>query len=73
MDFEVLDITHLQRKYQRFGAWDYVAFGSMIIVCSSIGLYFGFKKRKTEDTAMEYLLGGRRMSLIPISMSLIAR
>lgn len=41
-----------------------------------IGVYFGFFEKKTAkkcDEESDYLVGGRQMSVIPITMSLIAR
>ncbi|XP_005188094.2 sodium-coupled monocarboxylate transporter 1 [Musca domestica] len=58
----------------------------MLIICSAIGFYFGFieKKQKNrgqwnvgdeqprDSEALDYLVGGRRMKVFPVSMSLIA-
>lgn len=58
---------------QRFGFVDYMFFIFMLFLCILIGLYFGFYKKREASAEMEYLMGGRQMSVFPISLSLIAR
>lgn len=61
---------------QRFGWPDYVVFLLMLLSCLMIGIYFGFiekKPKKTSDQADDYLVGGRKMGVFPVTMSLIAR
>lgn len=58
---------------QRFTSFDYAFFISMLFLCIFIGLYFGFVKKREASAEMEYLMGGRKMSVFPISLSLIAR
>ncbi|XP_076687275.1 sodium-coupled monocarboxylate transporter 1 [Andrena cerasifolii] len=53
-----------------FGGWDYSVFGFMLVTCGLIGVYFGFVKKSSGED--EYLVGGRNMKTIPVSMSLIA-
>lgn len=53
-----------------FGIADYAIFSAMLVGCSGIGIYFGFFKVAT--TAEQYLLGGRRMAIIPVAVSLVA-
>lgn len=45
----------------------------MLFLCILIGLYFGFVKKRESSAEMDYLMGGRTMSVFPISLSLIAR
>lgn len=52
---------------------DYVVFGVMLIVSAFIGVYFAFFAKIKQNTTSEYLMGGKTMSIFPISMSLIAR
>ena len=54
----------------RFGIVDYVVFVGLFMVSMAIGIYFGIKGRKKESTE-QYLMGGRQMSLIPVSVSII--
>lgn len=61
---------------QKFGTPDYLVFVVMLVICSLIGIYFGFiekKSKKSSEEASDYLVGGRQMKVIPITMSLIAR
>lgn len=76
-----LSIDDLQAYLIRFTVTDYGIFVTMLICCILIGLYFGLedhKKRKktinrnSESQANEYLMGGRNMPIVPISLSLIA-
>lgn len=76
MNSPEVTIEEIQESLHKFGIWDYVMFVAMLVGCSGIGLYFacqGQKKKKDENAADEYLLGGRNMSVFPISMSLVAR
>ncbi|KAF5277491.1 hypothetical protein FQR65_LT03828 [Abscondita terminalis] len=51
-------------------AWqDYTIFFSMLGGSILIGIYFGCKKKKTND---DYLLGGKSMKVFPVAASLIA-
>ncbi|XP_047119826.1 sodium-coupled monocarboxylate transporter 1-like isoform X1 [Schistocerca piceifrons] len=52
------------------GAVDYAVFGGMLLVSAAIGVYYGFFARSSGADA--YLVGGRSMSTIPVSLSLIA-
>lgn len=54
-----------------FSWHDYGVFGLMLALSTTVGVYFGFIKRQV--TSNDYLLGGKNMSIIPVSSSLIAR
>jgi solute carrier family 5 (sodium-coupled monocarboxylate transporter), member 8/12 len=58
---------------QRFSVFDYLLFVFMLLICILIGFYFGFCKKRDSSPEMDYLMGGRKMSVFPISLSLIAR
>ncbi|KAF6202590.1 hypothetical protein GE061_002988 [Apolygus lucorum] len=49
---------------------EYIVFVVMLCVSALIGIYFGCIKGG-QDTVTGYLLGGKQMSLIPISISLV--
>lgn len=51
---------------------EYAAFAVMLGLSMMVGLYFGCVA-KQQNTVADYLLGGRHMSVFPITMSLIAR
>ncbi|KAK4874550.1 hypothetical protein RN001_013910 [Aquatica leii] len=56
--------------YLRFAAMDYLLFVFMFGVSCIIGIYFGCFHKQTTTT--DYLLGGRKMNVFPVSMSLVA-
>ena len=47
----------------QFGIWDYVVCGTTLLISSSIGVYYRFTGGK-QNTADEYLLGGKDMSVV---------
>ncbi|CAB3240360.1 unnamed protein product [Arctia plantaginis] len=65
------DVTEITRLMQRFSWIDYVVFVFMLAISAVVGVYWGFMKKQT--TQSDYLLGGRNMKVIPVSMSLVAR
>lgn len=70
------NVDDVKISLQRFGWPDYVVFVLMLVSCVGIGIYFGFfekKSKKPSDEEADYLVGGRTMGVVPISMSLIAR
>ena len=54
---------------KHFGLGDYVVFSSLLGVSLAIGIYFS---KKENNTSNDFLMGGRSMPVIPVSMSLIA-
>ncbi|GAB0091668.1 sodium-coupled monocarboxylate transporter 1 [Sergentomyia squamirostris] len=71
----VVGVDDVKISLQRFGWPDYLVFACMLISCLLIGIYFGFVKKKPKkgtEEADNYLVGGRKMSIVPIAMSLIA-
>lgn len=66
----MMTVDELGKSMQTFGIADYSVFTAMLLMCGVIGIYFGFiKKSSGED---EYLVGGRNMNTLPITLSLIA-
>lgn len=55
-----------------FSWYDYVFFCVMLALSAIIGIYFGCFGTK-QSSESEYLLGNKKMKVIPISLSLIAR
>lgn len=51
---------------------DYTVFAAMLLVSVIIGLFHGLKKRKREANADDFFTGGRKMSAIPVGLSLCA-
>lgn len=69
-------VDDIKISLQKFGMPDYVVFVMMLASCSLIGIYFGFiekKPKKTGGEESDYLVGGRQMKVVPITMSLVAR
>ena len=84
-DDKILNVSDLSSSLQHFGFIDYFVFVSMLVVCAGIGFYFGFIEKKTKKNkqanleqrrgseALDYLVGGRKMKVFPVSLSLVAR
>lgn len=70
-----LSIDEVRVELQKFAWQDYSVFLLMLAICAGIGVYFGFieKKSKAITDETDYLVGGRRMKIFPVAMSLIAR
>ncbi|XP_054287824.1 sodium-coupled monocarboxylate transporter 1-like [Macrosteles quadrilineatus] len=49
---------------------EYLVFGTMLLLSLLIGVYFGWIKK--QDTVAEYLLGGKKMGVFPVTISLVA-
>lgn len=58
---------------ERFDALDYCVFGGMLAVSALIGIYFAYFAKQKQNSTSEYLLGGRKLGIFPMSMSLVAR
>lgn len=54
-----------------FSVWDYVVFAGTILAAAGVGLFQAIRSRK-ESSSAEFLLGGRRMTAVPVAMSLTA-
>jgi solute carrier family 5 (sodium-coupled monocarboxylate transporter), member 8/12 len=85
---KILNVEDLNKSLRQFGMADYAVFCVMLVCCSLVGLYFGYEdhmkhKRKVKDKnrraseveaeAIEYLMGGRKMKVFPVAMSLVKR
>ncbi|KAI8519107.1 Sodium-coupled monocarboxylate transporter 1 [Branchiostoma belcheri] len=55
----------------RFSGWDYAVFSVMFGVSIAIGLYYACTGGK-QRTTKEYLMADRSMSVLPVSLSLLA-
>lgn len=58
-----------------FGWLDYVIFLGMLLGCSGVGVYYALKDlgaKATINFEENYLVGGRKMKIFPVAMSLIA-
>lgn len=55
-----------------FDIVDYVVFSGMLCVSVFIGIYFAFFAKQKQNTTEEYLMGGKKMGVVPIATSLVA-
>ncbi|XP_034247647.1 sodium-coupled monocarboxylate transporter 1-like [Thrips palmi] len=67
----VQDVATMGLALQRFAWPDYLVFVAMLVLCAVIGVYFGYFAPGQHDED-EYLMGGRKMQVLPISLSLVA-
>ncbi|KAH0625983.1 hypothetical protein JD844_034382 [Phrynosoma platyrhinos] len=54
-----------------FSLWDYGVFGLMLLISTSIGLFYALAKGG-QKTSEDFFTGGRQMSAIPVGLSLSA-
>lgn len=50
---------------------DYVVFALMLVVSAAVGVYFAWVDRG-QRSAGDFLMGGRRLTALPVSLSLTA-
>jgi Na+/proline symporter len=50
---------------------DYLIFILMLVISASIGIFYAIRDKRNQTTTI-FLLGGRRMSLLPVTLSLMA-
>lgn len=55
-----------------FATIDYILFGTMMGISFFIGVYYGFIRKEKQNTAVEYLLGSKKMKIWPTAISLTA-
>lgn len=77
-----INVDDMNKSLKQFGLADYVVFVLMLIICSVVGIYFGFKDHKKHQKnklksrrgsgELDYLVGGRNMQIFPVAMSLVA-
>lgn len=78
-----LDVSDVSKSLQQFSWPDYLVFILMLISCMLIGVYYGWQdhqkhknrkhKQRRGSEALDYLVGGRKMKVFPVAMSLVAR
>ncbi|XP_053696505.1 sodium-coupled monocarboxylate transporter 1-like [Sabethes cyaneus] len=78
---QALSVQDISKSLQGFGTADYAVFSCMLAVCLIIGVYFGWKDHKRcrqqktsrrNSEALDYLVGGRKLKIFPVAMSLVA-
>ena len=66
---QVPDLFTKDQLRAKFGWEEYFIFGLMLLVSLLIGVFFWWKGQKSNA---QFLLGGRSMGTLPMTMSLIA-
>lgn len=58
---------------RQFVVWDWVVFAAVLVISAVIGIYYAYKSRvdASRNTTVEYLMGGRKLKLIPVSISIL--
>lgn len=54
-----------------FQAADYVVFAVMLMISAAVGVYFAWTDRG-QSSSGDFLTGGRRLTALPVSLSLTA-
>uniref|UniRef100_A0A1I8Q8H6 Sodium-coupled monocarboxylate transporter 1 n=1 Tax=Stomoxys calcitrans TaxID=35570 RepID=A0A1I8Q8H6_STOCA len=76
-----MNVDEMRKSLQSFGWVDYLVFILMLASCAAIGIYFALQMRRkaklnqnltNKDAEDDYLVGGRKMKIFPIAMSLIS-
>ena len=68
--FTRTDLISKDDLISKFGPVNYVVFGVMLLASVIIGVFFWYKNRG-KDTE-EFLMGGRSMGTLPMTLSLVA-
>lgn len=55
-----------------FSTADYSIFALLLAASALIGLYYGFLSKRKQDSTAEYMLGGRSLNYIAVSLSVVA-
>ncbi|CAH1398746.1 unnamed protein product [Nezara viridula] len=63
--------SKLMSTLKLFNWAEYVVFFGMLLASALIGVYYGCRPKK-DVTVDDYMLGGRKMSILPVAVSLIA-
>lgn len=56
---------------KKFGIPDYVIFVLTLVISAGIGLFYAWRDKRRQSTE-NFLLGGRQMSIFPVTLSLMA-
>ena len=68
-NFNLRDLNTREELIEKFGWEEYLIFVLMLVISASIGIFFWWKGQK--DNA-EFLLGGKSMGVVPVTLSLLA-
>ncbi|XP_046659642.1 sodium-coupled monocarboxylate transporter 2-like isoform X1 [Homalodisca vitripennis] len=70
MDVINSTVSTLTSGHSHFGLVEYSIFASLLALSALIGLYIGCFQR--QNTVSDYLLGGKKMGIIPVALSNVA-
>ncbi|XP_001373100.2 sodium-coupled monocarboxylate transporter 1-like [Monodelphis domestica] len=59
------------REIGTFVVWDYLVFAAMLLISAAIGVYYAFAGGG-QQTSKDFLMGGRKMTAVPVALSLTA-
>lgn len=76
----VLTVDEVRKSLQNFGWSDYGILVFMLFSCMLVGVHFGHQKvkksvkrtSKDDSEVLDYIFGGRKLAIFPVSMSLVA-
>lgn len=71
MDAAAGGLAAFQKEPRAFSLWDYGVFGLMLLISTSIGLFYGLS-RGGQKTPEDFFTGSRAMSALPVGLSLSA-
>ncbi|XP_046396600.1 sodium-coupled monocarboxylate transporter 1-like [Ischnura elegans] len=71
-DGMVISKEGLAPKVHVLSVLDHTLFTGMLVISAVIGIYFAFFAKQKQNTTSEYLMGGKNMGIIPVSLSLIS-
>lgn len=57
---------------QLFDWVEYTVFGLSLSISLVVGIYYGFIKKKGQNTVEGYVLGQKEIKLLPMAMSLVS-
>lgn len=60
----------MAKETKTFHWLDYLIFVLILLISATIGIYYAWKDKRKQNTS-EFLLGGRNMSLLPVTLSLM--
>lgn len=63
--------TEIPLTMKTFHIIDYIIFILTLLISSAIGIFYAWKDKKCQNTT-DFLLGGRKMPLFPVALSLMA-
>ncbi|XP_055691203.1 sodium-coupled monocarboxylate transporter 1-like [Lutzomyia longipalpis] len=68
----MIELNELNNLQNVFSAVDYSVVIAMLLTSMGIGLYHSWKRRGMTSDELEYLMAGRKMTVIPVSLSILA-